>query len=53
MSSGLAGQPGGIPPQGRGRPGSLSSNLARMSSIVWGDAPTWIAAVFAGGAALF
>lgn len=24
-----------------------------MSSIDWGDAPTWIAAVFAGGAALF
>ncbi|MFG3426154.1 hypothetical protein [Streptomyces californicus] len=24
-----------------------------MSSVDWGDAPTWIAAVFAGGAALF
>ncbi|XMN09322.1 hypothetical protein ACK8N7_26430 [Streptomyces griseobrunneus] len=24
-----------------------------MSSIDWGDAPTWIAAIFAGGAALF
>ncbi|MFE7388371.1 hypothetical protein [Streptomyces sp. NPDC057582] len=24
-----------------------------MSSVDWGDAPTWIAAIFAGGAALF
>lgn len=47
--AGLADDPGMRPGRSRGRSASLS--LARVGAINWGDAPTWLGAIFAAAAA--